>query len=104
MDSEIASAAQRLRQLQPSITEANTPPTDDAVEKVYVAEVSDLLHVEFYGSPFGSFFAGFLSLLCEPGIAVSFRSLTFRGPDEGDNALVTGISRLCSIAVSLSQV
>jgi hypothetical protein len=85
MDSEGTSPAQRLRQLQPGITEANLPPTDDATEKLYVAEVSGRLHVEFYGSPFGTFVADLLSLLREPDIAASLRSLTFRGSDEGDN-------------------
>jgi hypothetical protein len=85
MHGEATSAAKRLRELQPDALEPTVDFSDENVEKIYVAEVFGLLHVEFYGAPFGEFFLRFLAMLGEPEVATSLRSLTFRGPDEGAN-------------------
>lgn len=53
--------------------------------RVYLAPINGLFHVEFYGMRFDEAFQDCITTLSRPEVAVSIRSLAFRGPDKGAN-------------------
>jgi hypothetical protein len=71
-------AVEMLRELQNKIVDRDR-------ERLIFAEVKGLLHIEFYGQPWGNLFSEFVNLICHPHIASNIGALIFRSPDEGAN-------------------
>lgn len=82
-------ASSQLSGLQQRVGERNEGAsawTDEDAARVYFAPANNgLFHVEFYGTPFDEAFQDCVTTLSQPEVAVSIRSLAFRGPDKGAN-------------------
>jgi hypothetical protein len=78
-------AIKLLGNLQAVVAERNEPGAADSyIDRVYYCKVAELLHVEFYGLTFDSYF-DFLGTLSNPDVAPYLKSIALRGPDEGGN-------------------
>lgn len=56
-----------------------------AENHLLMSEIDGLLRVDFYASPFETYFDDLLTVLCEPEIANRLQTLRFHSPDEGAN-------------------
>ncbi len=76
----------RLVALQHAI-EGRAAPGQDAsfVDRLGVTRVGDVVHLDFYGSPFGESFGDLLDALADAAVANTIASLDLRGPDDGSN-------------------
>ncbi len=67
------------------IGRAEAEPDRGFPDRLFVGEVGGLLHVEFFGDPFGDSYPELMEALVDPDVAGRLASLTLRGPDEGAN-------------------
>jgi hypothetical protein len=80
----MASAVDRLTELQREISQENDDWDSDNPERLLFSEHGGLLYVEYYGPGMMMKYIVF-EALCLPEVASRMRSLTFRGPDQGSN-------------------